>query len=287
MIDFSVIIPVLNEAFHLRSCLDALQRQRIGRERFEIIVVDNGSTDGTLDVVRGYPDVVLLHEPKADPYLARNRGIAAARGIVLAFTDGDCCADENWLVALERAFDDGADIAVGCLAHPRGRGFWLDRYVDYYETKTRWVFEGPHDELIYAHAGNMAARAEIFEMIGPFSALPTPGDTELLYRLRHHMNTSTIRYVDDAVVTHLEIEHIHDVLPKLSCYGCYAAAVDREYCYRVLSMAERLKVAIHCARDYHYGPVRFLGLFLALALGLASFEWGRYSSSSSGSWPPA
>lgn len=79
MVDFSIIVPVLNEAQNITSCLAALQGQRIGRERFEIIVIDNGSTDGTLDIVRCWPDVVLLHEPKPDPYLARNRGIAAAR----------------------------------------------------------------------------------------------------------------------------------------------------------------------------------------------------------------
>ena len=275
MIDFSVLIPVLNEAPYIKLCLDALQHQQIERERFEIIVIDNGSTDGTLDAVRSYPDVVLLHEPKPDPYLARNRGIAAARGRILAFTDGDCRAGANWLAALERAFHDGADIAIGRLVHPQGSSFWLERYVDYYNTKTRWVFDRPDHEVIYAHAGNMAVRAQVFETIGRFAELPVAGDTEILHRACEEMNAPVIRYVDDAVVTHLEVQRLRDMLPKLFRYGAYATAANEGSRYRVLSTSERLTVALRCARDHHYGPTRVLGLLFTLAMGFVSFEWGR------------
>ncbi len=273
--EFSVLIPVLNEAPYIKLCLDAIQHQQIERERFEIIVIDNGSTDGTLDAVRAYPDVILLHEPKPDPYLARNRGIAVARGEIIAFTDGDCRASASWLEAFKRTFDDGADIAIGRLAHPPSSSFWLDRYVDYYDTKTRWVFERPDHEVLYAHAGNMAARAEVFKKIGRFAELPVAGDTEILHRAHDRMNAPVIRYVNDAVVTHLEVERLRDVLPKLFRYGVYATALNEDSQYRVLSVQERLAVALRCARDYRYGPVRLLGLFLTLAMGFMSFEWGR------------
>lgn len=163
----------------------------------------------------------------------------------------------------------------------------MDRYTNYYETKTRWVFEHPRKELNYAHAGNMAARTAVFQMIGHFSALPVPGDTELLHRWQRLTNTPSIRYVDDAVVTHHESEHLRDIMLKIFCYGSYARAVNKSHCYRVLSLAERLAVAFRCARDYRYGPVRLSGLVFVLALGLASFEWGRYRSDSIGPRPPA
>jgi glycosyltransferase involved in cell wall biosynthesis len=275
VIDFSILIPVLDEVDHIEECLDALHRQRTSRERFEILVIDTGSTDGTLEKLSRWTDVTVLHEPRPDPYLARNRGIDAARGRILAFTDGDCRADQGWLAALERAFDGGADIAIGRLAYPEGSSFWLDRYADYYDSKTRWLFEQPDHAGIYGHGGNMAARAEVFERIGRFPALPVAGDTELLHRARAQLDEVSIRYVDDAVVTHLEVESYRALLPKLNRYGAYSSAVHEVSRYRVLSLGERLAVMRRCARDHRYGPLRALGLGATLAIGLLSFEWGR------------
>ena len=273
--DITILIPVLNESRHIKTCLEALTQQRPPRGNVETIVIDNGSRDETLKIVEGFARVRLLHEPRPDPYLARNRGIEAAKGRIIAFTDGDCRADEGWLCALERAFDEGADIVVGRLAYPEGGSFWLDRYTDYYDAKTRWLFAQPEHPGIYGHGGNMAVRAELFEKLGDFPELPVAGDTEFLHRARQKIDDVSIRYVEDAVVTHLEVETYRSLLPKLSRYGVYSSAVHDASHYRVLTLSERVAVMFRCARDHHYGPVRILGLLITLGLGLVSFEWGR------------
>jgi glycosyltransferase involved in cell wall biosynthesis len=271
-----VIVPVLDEAPYIDACLTSLHEQRFGRERFEILLVDNGSTDGTLERLSHWPDVTVLHEPTRDPYAARNRGIEAAQGRILAFTDGDCRVAPDWLERLEHAFRETATaIVIGRLAYPPGSSFWLDRYADYYDTKSRWLSETPVPECFYGHGGNMAVRAEVFQQLGGFSKLPCPGDTELLHRLLAKNPVAGIHYADDVVVTHLEIQTLRDMLPKLRRYGQYTAVMQQSPSFRALSTGERLGLIRRCARDLGYGPLRLAALLVALALAAASFESGR------------
>ena len=93
----SVIVPVWNDHKRIGQCIEALKRQSLHPDLFEIIVVDNGSTDSTVSVVLSYPGVTLLHEPKPGSYAARNTGLAYARGEYAAFTDSDCIPQRDWL----------------------------------------------------------------------------------------------------------------------------------------------------------------------------------------------
>jgi glycosyltransferase AglE len=93
----SVIIPVYNSAIGIKKTLTALQTQTYPRDHFEVIIVDNGSTDETRDVAAEF-SVKVLHQPIRGSYAARNMGIASAHGDIIAFTDSDCEPDVNWLL---------------------------------------------------------------------------------------------------------------------------------------------------------------------------------------------
>ncbi|MCL5777889.1 glycosyltransferase family 2 protein [Limibaculum sp. FT325] len=93
----SVIIPVWNDPQRLRLCLEALDMQTLERDRFEVIVADNGSTDNTVEVARSFPGVKIVIEPQKGSYAARNSGAREARGKVIAFTDADCIPSPQWL----------------------------------------------------------------------------------------------------------------------------------------------------------------------------------------------
>lgn len=95
----SVIIPVYNDAQRLQQTLEALCAQTYPSARYEVIVVDNGSTDESVEVARRFSEVTALSETRhtASPYSARNRGIEAARGEVIALLDATCVPDEKWI----------------------------------------------------------------------------------------------------------------------------------------------------------------------------------------------
>ena len=104
----SIIIPTFNGASRIGYCLDSLVKQTAGRN-VEILVVDDGSTDNTADVIRGYSSVRLITQANAGPASARNRGALAAQGTILLFTDDDCVPLPDWLDAMLEPFKD-ADV---------------------------------------------------------------------------------------------------------------------------------------------------------------------------------
>lgn len=111
----SVVVPVLNAARTLPGCLGALASLEPGPH--EIVLVDNGSTDGSLGLLRAFAErrrgVHVLEESRRGASAARNAGIRAATGDIVAFTDSDCEPESGWLDRLIRPFTDSGVGAVG------------------------------------------------------------------------------------------------------------------------------------------------------------------------------
>ena len=108
---FSVIIPTRSRLQELRGCLDGLARLEYSKDRFEVIVVNDGSTAlsvADLAEYKGRLDLIAMDQAWAGAAAARNSGTRRARGSYLAFTDDDCTVAADWLQALENAL----------LAHP-------------------------------------------------------------------------------------------------------------------------------------------------------------------------
>lgn len=107
----SVIVPTLNESRIIRQCLTALQLQSMPADQFEILVVDNGSHDNTVEIARNFTERVYSFPGVTVGHL-RNNGAKLARGSMLAFIDADCIASRSWLEGAMAAFSDGG-VAVG------------------------------------------------------------------------------------------------------------------------------------------------------------------------------
>src|SRR5579864_3689500 len=101
----SIIIPTFNGGARIADCLGALVKQTAGRDA-EIVVVNDGSTDNTADVVARYTGVRLVSQSNAGPAAARNRGALEARGTIILFTDDDCVPMPDWLDGMLEPFND-------------------------------------------------------------------------------------------------------------------------------------------------------------------------------------
>jgi glycosyltransferase involved in cell wall biosynthesis len=162
----SVIIPARDAAPTLARTLDAVDRQSLSAP-FEVIVVDDGSRDATAEIAASHDRLVeLIHSDRGrGPGAARNRGVAAARAPVLAFTDADCFPTPRWLELGVGAIGD-ADLVQGRVdPDPAAPRTPFDRSLE---------VEG--DGGFYQTA-NLFVRREVFDSIGGFTdwALDEPG----------------------------------------------------------------------------------------------------------------
>ncbi|MBN1546437.1 glycosyltransferase [Trichloromonas sp.] len=108
----SVVVPVYNGAEYIGDCIEALLHQDFKSDQFEIIVVNNRSTDNTQEIIDRYP-VRSLYESKRGPAAARNAGIRASTAKFIAFTDADCIPHDDWLSKLIFSMTDSVCGAGG------------------------------------------------------------------------------------------------------------------------------------------------------------------------------
>lgn len=101
--DISVIVPVFNGGEKLQRCVSALKRQKTDKT-FEIIVVDDGSTDRSLNLISGN-GTRLFRQPNKGPGAARNLGVQKAQGEIVLFTDADCEPQEDWIEQMVRPME--------------------------------------------------------------------------------------------------------------------------------------------------------------------------------------
>jgi glycosyltransferase involved in cell wall biosynthesis len=116
MMVVSVVIPTLNEARHIKTCLDSLLNQSYPKDKYEVLVVDSNSKDGTIDLVNAYcgkhRNVNLIFEDKKGASAARNKGIKMAKGKIIAFIDADTIISEGWIDQIIASFDDFPQLGV-------------------------------------------------------------------------------------------------------------------------------------------------------------------------------
>lgn len=107
----SLIATVKDAGLHVGPFLDSVRAQT--RLPDEIVIVDGGSTDGTVEALRAAQDVILIEEPGANIARGRNLAVRAATHDAIAVSDADCVLAPDWLANLERALEDGAEVASG------------------------------------------------------------------------------------------------------------------------------------------------------------------------------
>jgi len=211
---FSIIIPTHARPKQLGACLQSLVQLDYPRDRFEVIVVDDGSPCSLQAVTDAYCDqidVILLKQPHAGPATARNNGARRARGQFLAFTDDDCRPAPGWLRALAARFAHTPNHAIG------GRAINLLGNNPYSVSSQLLVtylanyYNADPNRAYFLTSNNLALPTAHFCALGGFNtdyARAGAEDRDLCDRWYHH--GYPISYASEVIVYH---DH-HLNLPK-------------------------------------------------------------------------
>ena len=217
--DISVVIGTYNRAEMLPAALDSVLEQQSPAARYEVIVVDNNSTDRTREIVEAYIGRVgaklkYVFEGRQGVSYARNAGIAAAAAAVIAFADDDVRVSRDWVASIKREFDLHPEVdCIGGKVLPEWKSkppAWL--------TRDQWAplaLQDYGDERLLINAGNplclvsanLAFRREVFAEIGLFApdlqriknGIGSMEDAELLER--YWRTGRQCLYVPDLIVT--------------------------------------------------------------------------------------
>lgn len=177
-----VIVPHYSDLANLSRCLDALERQAYPRDRFDVIVVDNGSPEGeraALDAIRGRARLLIALESGAAS--ARNAGVAASSAAILAFTDSDCTPEPGWLEAGVRALSQfslvGGCVSVLVRDPERMTGVEAFERVFAFDNRSYVTTKG------FSVTANLFCDRRLFEIVGGFRP-GVPEDLDWCRRVR-------------------------------------------------------------------------------------------------------
>lgn len=261
----SVIVPTYRDWTCLQRCLDALARQTYPATSCEILVVDN---DPAGELPAGFclpANARYLRESQPGSYAARNSGIAAARGSVLAFTDADCVPRNDWLDSAVRVLLQGTGRVAGRIelfyrhAEPG--------LVELYESLTAF------DQAGYAASGgavtaNMVTWASSFDRAGLFDAtLFSGGDNE--WGRRADACGLSVVYAEHVVVGHPARSELAQLKAKIRRVEGGAGELARRRAPRAL--AGWLRALVPPVRFWRTVPVDRLGWRKSLAIGALAY----------------
>lgn len=212
-VDVSVVIPCRNGAHVIGKQLDALLSQQTDAT-FEIIVADNGSTDGTAAVVRSYTDprIRLVEASRATgANVARNVGITLAQAGYILLADADDCVQEGWIEAYYQAFRGGAQAVGGGIDRVLTDGSLLKRERHLYPSLIR--------QKAFANSANCGFRKEIFDRVGGFDESFIGGAEEVDFFWRAVDAGFSLQLVPQAVVTKVQRTDLRDAFTQYFNFG--------------------------------------------------------------------
>lgn len=256
----SVIVPVYNGARHIQTCVEALLNQTYPRTRYEVLVVDNASTDSTRALVERYPVKLLTEDQIQSSYAARNRGLQHASGEVIAFTDSDCIPVPQWIEEGVRVLQSqsvdllGGGVCFTYSARRTGAEIW--------DSLTNMQIEQNIRERRVAKTANLFVRSSVFERIGCFpNHLRSGGD--VIWTSRATRKGFRLEYAPAAEVKH-PARQMGALLRKQYRVGKGQVAIWRESDILWRMLAERtlrrfVPYSLSVIRSFLEGCPRFSG----------------------------
>lgn len=221
----SVIVPARNASQKVRRLIEAMEGQTVDRDHYELLIVDDCSSDETPAIVEESDVATLVALPShGGPYVARNTGIRSARGDLLAFTDADCKPAPDWIERGLASFErSGADLIAGKIDVPLGDRPSAAELVDF----SSWYDQEDFVSRGVAATGNLWIRRAVLTSVGGFDEnLMSSGDMDLTERAVGQGHR--LEYDGGLVVAHPPESYLH-LLKKGYRLGKGAAARGRPH----------------------------------------------------------
>ncbi len=201
-LSISVLIPVLNDKSGISNTLNSVMNQTIDHSEYEVIVCDNGSTDGTQKVVQNHmkihPTIVFINESLQSSYAARNKAILKSQAPILVFIDSDMTCNPDWLSKIKMVFEKFKPDYVGSkvIVKPQSKSL-----PTIYNTLTSFHTEIEMDKNQFSPTCCLSVKKSVFDKIGLFDdRLESGGDWEFGNRVHRHQFKTY--YANEVVVYH-------------------------------------------------------------------------------------
>jgi len=206
----SVVTPTFNRREELVYLINSMKKQTLDPKFFEMIISDDGSTDGTEEYVKNLENkfqfnLSYVSQKNLGPGSARNNGVKNSKGELIVFIDSDCEADSNWLEIIFSAYKKNEFDAFGGPDEARDNFLPIQVAINFSMTSflTTGGIRGHNKNMIskfYPRSHNMGVKKTLFEKIGGFGSLRHGQDIELSNRIIKEQ--AVVKLLDNAIVYH-------------------------------------------------------------------------------------
>ena len=253
----SVIVPAYRAAATIGRCVDSLLNQRFDGT-YEVILSASADEVDSLPELSAHPALtVLTHVPRLSAAAARNRGVAAARGRLLAFTDADVEVDPTWLAELARAAAARGDCVAGavCNGTPESDAGTVEYLVEFFDLHP----DRPPRSAWHGATCNLAVPRDLWEELGPFPEDMGGGEDTLLTVAADRRGRFS--FAPKALVTHHNRTDLAVVLAHQRELGRFTARLGRRSPYRLRPLVRYSPLA----------PVATVGRVVSIYVRVASW----------------
>jgi glycosyltransferase involved in cell wall biosynthesis len=252
----SVVVPIYNGEADLPELIECLRSQTYPPEEVEYLLVDNNSSDRTKNLIEtAAENAAISIRPLSEKeiqssYAARNRGIRAALGEIIAFTDADCRPQAQWLEKLIEPFNNNPNLGIvaGEIVALPGKNL-LEKHADRQETLSQ-KHTLANSFCPYGQTANLAVRREALETVGLFRPyLTTGGDADICWRILRETSYE-LKLAEEAIVKHRHRSTLAELASQWRRYG-----KSNKYLHELYGVDLSRELT---AKEYIYRSLRWL-----------------------------
>ena len=224
MREVAIVIPANNASKTIGKAIEACLGQDYPKDKIRIIIVDDGSTDNTKEIVKNYP-VDYISQEKAGPSKARNTGWRSARSEIIAFLDAECVPERKWISKMVRYYESDDTVCVGGRYGIANEGNFLAELI-YGEFLARYTRCSKSTQFIGSYGYSFCR--SVLEEIGGYNeefTMASAEDNDLAYRLL--AGNYSLVFDTDIVIKHHFATKLHRYLKAQFWHGCWRMKLYR------------------------------------------------------------